>query len=191
MTPDPDNQTNAGQANAEQTDAERMAQDLSTFAIDRTDLKELIRSIPENHNLNLTTVEYELSILKILAAGWGISFYMPAGHPEKADLANAFWTNIQEISRQISLLTATTTGKQIDYFDILKSRLNDYMAVMQANPQEVTDPTQVIGPAFADACNSGDNAVAILVGAKMFTLTMGAVKEYIDAIEKKNREDLN
>lgn len=59
------------------------------------------------------------------------------------------------------------------------------MASMEENPRELTDPTQVIGPAFADVCNSKDNAAAILVGTKMFTLTMGAVKEYIDAIEKR------
>jgi hypothetical protein len=54
--------------------AEQMAQDLATFAFDRTDTKELLTSIPENSNLNLTTIEYELQILKILSAGWGISF---------------------------------------------------------------------------------------------------------------------
>lgn len=103
------------------TRAHKMAQDLSAFAIDRTDLKEIIGALPVDHKLNLTTIEYELSILKILAAGWGISFYMPATHPEKESLANAFWTNIQEISQQISTLTQTTTGQEIDYFDILKT----------------------------------------------------------------------
>ncbi|THB78031.1 MAG: hypothetical protein D3926_14010 [Desulfobacteraceae bacterium] len=174
-----------------QTKADNMAQDLCTFAIDRTDLKSLMGSIPEDHQLNLTTLEYELSILKILAAGWGISFYMAATDPDKSVVSNSFWMGIREISQQISTLTQTTTGQEINYFDILKNRLDAYMAVMQDNPEQATDPTQVIGPAFARACGSENDAMAILIGTKMFTLTMGAVKEYIDNMKRPSTQRPN
>ena len=55
---------------------QQLAQDLTTFAIDRTDLKGLLTAIPESSNLNLTTIEYELQILKILSVGWGASLFL-------------------------------------------------------------------------------------------------------------------
>ena len=113
--------------------AEQMAQDLATFAFDRTDTKELLTSIPENSNLNLTTIEYELQILKILSAGWGISFFIPETDKNKEKLTNVFWEHIREMSNSISNLTQTTTGQSIDYFDILKKRLNTYLVNMQEN----------------------------------------------------------
>ncbi len=160
---------------------QQMAKDLSTFAIDRTDLKTLVNSIPEETDLNRNTIEYELSILKILSTGWAISFYLPASDPKKAELANSYWTHIRDISHQISTLAQTTTGHEIDYFDILKQRLDNYMQVMKKHTETKSDPAAVMGPAFASACSHPDDAVVILIGTKMFSLTMGAVKTYIDA----------
>ncbi len=57
---------------------QKLAQNLASFAIDRTDLKELLSALPAENNLNITTIEYELGILKILSVGWGISFFMAA-----------------------------------------------------------------------------------------------------------------
>ncbi|MCD4677822.1 MAG: hypothetical protein K8S18_17780, partial [Desulfobacula sp.] len=65
---------------------QNLAQDLAAFAIDRTDLKELLAAIPENSDSNLTAIEYELQILKILSVGWGISFFMPATDKNKGPL---------------------------------------------------------------------------------------------------------
>ncbi|MFO7751437.1 MAG: hypothetical protein R6V54_15240 [Desulfobacteraceae bacterium] len=171
-----------GQAKKEALSIEKLAENLATFAIDRNDLKMLMQGIPDNSDLNLTSVEYELQILKILSVGWAISFYMPAGD-NKTDLSRIFWEYIREISKNISNLTETTTGESVDYFSILKERLDDYVKIMQENPNGESEPSMVMGPAFAEACNSPGNAIAVLTGTKMFTLTLGGVKEYLNAVE--------
>ena len=167
----------------ERISVEQLAQNLTTFAIDRTDLKQLLTAIPENSGLNLTTIEYELQILKILSVGWAVSFYMASTDKNKAVLTQAFWESIREISQNISTLTETTTGQNIDYFEILKQRLETYLDTMKVKPDEAQNPASIMGPAFARICSSENNAIAILTGTKMFTLTLGAVKEYLNAVE--------
>ena len=159
-----------------------LAKNLASFAIDRTDLKEILSVLPQGHGLNKTAIEYELGILKILSVGWGLSFFMAATDKNKGQISQSYWEIIREISQNISTLTETTTGKQIDYFGILKERLDTYLEKMQANPGQSADPTSLIGPMFADACGCSGNAIAILTGTKMFTLTLGAVKEYLNAV---------
>lgn len=171
-----------GHANKETLTVEKLAQNLATFAIDRTDLKELLSTLPGDDNSNLTTIEYELQILKILSVGWAISYFMPATDKNKGPLAQIFWEHIREVSNNISTLTKTTTGKDIDYFEIIKERLNTYLAIMQKNPDEAENPANYIGPAFSSACNCENDAIAVLTGTKMFTLTLGAVKEYLNAV---------
>ncbi len=176
--------------NKESLTPHKLSKDLATFAIDRADLKELLAAVPEDSQLNLTTVEYELQILKLLSVGWAISFFLPATDPNKGPVTEMFWEFIREISNNISTLTQTTSGKQLDYFEILKERLNAYVKIMQEVPDEAQNPANVIGPAFADMCNAKDNAIAILMGTKMFTLTLGAVKEYLN-ISKLEDTKLN
>jgi hypothetical protein len=166
----------------QQLSIQETAQNLAAFAIDRTDLKEMLAALPKEAGLNLTTIEYELGILKILSVGWGISFFMPAGDKNKTPLSESFWHLIKEISENISTLTETTTGHKIDYFNILKERLDTYIQSLHANPDGNTDPAAVMGPAFARACGCPDNAIVILTGTKMFSLTLGAVKEYLAAV---------
>ena len=162
---------------------QKLAQNLAAVAIDRTDLKELLSAIPENSNLNRTAIEYELQILKILSVGWAISFFMPTTDKNKSPLTQIFWELVREISNNISTLTQTTTNQTIDYFKILKERLDTYLKVMQENPEEDQNPATIIGPIFAGTCKCENDAVAILIGTKMFTLTLGAVKEYLNAVK--------
>lgn len=162
---------------------EQTAGDLCTFAIDRTDVMDLLSAIPSNSNLNKTTIEYELQLLKILSVGWALSFFIDQTDRNKGPLTQHFWEKIREISNNISTLTQSTTGKPIDYFEILKTRLNTYLEAFQKNPDHSQNPASVIGPVFALACNSPDNAAAILTGTKMFALTLGAVKEYLNAVK--------
>ncbi len=179
-----DNNTPSSEAGSpDKLTVEQLAKNLASFAIDRTDLKELMAAIPKENNLNMTTLEYELGILKILSVGWGIAFYMAATDKNKPPLTNNYWEMIREISENISTLTETTTGTKIDYFGILKERLDTFVAKMQDNPAGETEPTAVMGPAFAQACGSPDDPMAILTGTKMFTLTLGAVKEYLAAVK--------
>jgi hypothetical protein len=172
-----------GQDNKELLSIEKIAQNLSTFAIDRTELKQLLEAIPADTPLNLTTFEYELQLLKILSVGWAISFFMPAEDKHKGPLAELFWGHIRDISNNISMLTQTTSGAKVDYFEILKTRLDTYLDVMKNSPDEAGNPAGIIGPVFASVCNSENDAVAILAGTKMFTLTLGAVKEYLNAVK--------
>ncbi len=161
---------------------EELATNLSTYAIDREDLKALVQTIPRENDLNMATVEYELQILRILSVGWAISFYM-AEQPGKQRLNLVFWEQIREVSTKISTLLETTSGQTIDYFSILKERLDTYVSAMQSNPDQASEPTAVMGPAFAAACNAPQDPIAILVGTKMFTLCLGGVKSYIDSLE--------
>jgi hypothetical protein len=162
---------------------QQLARNLASFAIDRTDLKELLAAIPEDNDLNLNTVEYELGILKILSVGWAIAFYMAATDKNKTPLTESFWEMIQEIAQNISTLTETTTGTQVNYFAILKERLDTYVKEMQETPDQTTEPTAIMGPAFARACRAQDDPMAVLTGTKMFTLTLGAVKEYLASVK--------
>ncbi len=159
-----------------------LAGNLANFAIDRTDLKALLTALPPSHGLNATAVEYELGILKILSVGWGISFFMAAADKNKAVVSQTYWEVIREISQNISSLTETTTGQTIDYFNILKERLDIYLKGMQQSPEKTADPAVIVGPLFAEACHSPGNAIAILTGTKIFTLTLGAVKEYLGSV---------
>jgi hypothetical protein len=164
---------------------EETARNLAGFAVDRTDLKQIMTSLPGEAGLNLTAIEYELGILKILAVGWGISFFMPVSDKNKPLLADSFWQMIREFSQNISFLTETATGQPVNYFEILKKRLTTYVSHMQTGQDHAVDPAAVMGPAFATACGSPDNAIAILSGSKMFSLTLGAVKEYLAAVTIK------
>ncbi len=171
-----------GQTGKEHLTAEKCAENLANFAIDRTDLKEILNTLPADSGFNPTTVEYELQILKILSVGWAISLYIPSTDETKQPLSNAYWGHIREIADNISSLTGTTTGKEIDYFEIIKERLDSYVDAMQANPDQETLPSSIMGKSFARACMSPDNAAVILAGEKMFVLTVGAVKEYLDSV---------
>lgn len=176
-----------GQTKIEPLSVEKLGENLAVFAINRDDLKELLKTVPEENSVHMTTIEYELQILKILSVGWGVAFYMPEGQ-QKQDLTLIFWQHIQEIATNISKLTETTTGNHIDYFNILRNRLDDYLKVMQEYSGEeyyekINNPSYFMGPAFADICHCPDNAAVILVGTKMLTLTLGAVKEYLNAVE--------
>ena len=162
---------------------QKLAQNLATFAIDRTDLKELLAAIPENSAPNLTAIEYELQILKILSVGWAISFFIPITNKNKSPLTRTFWELVREISKNISALTKTTTGLSIDYFEVLKERLNTYLEAMKGNSDETQNPAAIIGPVFARACKCESDTFAILTGTKIFTLTLGAVKEYLTDVK--------
>jgi hypothetical protein len=72
------------------------------------------------------------------------------------------------------------TGHEIDYFQILKDRLDMYLNALSSHP-DASQPVAVIGPEFARTCGNADDAFTVLCGAKMFTATIGSVKEYLEA----------
>ncbi len=180
-----------GQVKKQELYIEKLGENLAVFAINRDDLKELISTIPDNSDLNITTIEYELQILKIISVGWAISFYMPYSDINKKPLSKIFWTHISEISKNISNITQVTSGTQIDYFQILKKRLDKYVEVLQKNSGNNTGTSSIIGAVFAEICKFDNNAMVVLIGTKMFTLTIGAIKEYLGAVEIKVNKERN
>ncbi len=156
------------------------SENLVNYAVNRDDLKLVLSNMPEGRGTRLVKVEYELQILKIVSTGWAISVYME-NRSEKESLAEAFWNAINEFSKDLSEVTGLMIGKDIDYFQILKERLDIYVNSMNQS-QEKTDTAAIIGPSFAAICGDEDDAVIILAGAKIFTTAVNAVKEYLATV---------
>jgi hypothetical protein len=156
-------------------------EDLFNFAVDREDIKTLIANLPKETECKPAAVEYELQLLKIIITGWSISFYLEE-YSQRDQLAEIFWKLIHEFSETLSETTQLMTGQNINYFQILKDRLDMYVAALTEKP-ESTEPVAVIGPEFATVCGNGDDIFAIMTGSRMFILTISSVKEYLEAME--------
>ena len=151
------------------------------FAIDRTDIRNLVEGLHETAKINRNTVEYELPILKIITVGWGISYFI--GHaPYKNVLLEIFWEAIREFSQSLSETAKLMAGQDIDYFQTLKDRLNMYVSAMNENP-EAKEPAVIIGPEFANACGNRDDVFTVMTGSKIFIATAGSVKEYLEKVK--------
>ena len=162
------------------SELEKTHQDLVDFAIDREDIKWLMDRLPQEADIKRVTVEYELQILKIISVGWSLSFYLE-NSPQKTELLSTYWEAIHEFSHGISTTTEYMIGQQIDYFQILKERLDMYVAALSKNP-EAPEPAQVIGPEFARICGNADDIFTFMTGSKMFISTINKVKAYLEAI---------
>ena len=159
---------------------EKAGEDLLSFAIDREDVKWLMTQLPEETEINRGTVEYELQILKIISVGWSISYYLES-NPHKNQLLELFWNSVFELSQSISTTAGLMIGNDIDYFQILKDRLDIYVDAMTKKP-DATEPAAVIGPEFARNCGEVDDIFAIMTGSKMFIATISGVKEYLETV---------
>ena len=157
---------------------------LVNFAINRDDLKEFLKLLPAEKELNLVTIEYEVQILKIISVGWGISFFLSVSS-HKNELAEVFWNAVNRFSVDLSLTASSVTGKEIDYFSILKERLDQYVAALSSS-KDAVEPLSIIGPEFAKICGNKDNAHVIMLGNRVFGSTVGGVKEYILSVEIQN-----
>ena len=160
---------------------EQAAEDLFNYAIDREDIKWLMAHLSEEEDVKRTTVEYELPILKIISVGWSLSYYLP-GSPQKEALSNLYWTAINDFSKDLSTTTEMMTGQKIDYFEILKERLNTYVKALEEQP-DARDPAAVIGPEFAKTCGNADDIFTFMTGSKMFMSVIARVKEYLEAVK--------
>lgn len=162
------------------TGIEKAGEDLFNFAVDRDDVKALMEHLPEEAEIKRVTVEYELQILKIISVGWSISYYLE-NRPLKNELVELYWQAVQEFSKSISASTELMTGHEIDYFQILKDRLDMYLDALYKN-SDVSQPVAVIGPEFARTCGNVDDPFTVITGARMFNATIGSVKEYLKTI---------
>ena len=154
---------------------------LFNFAVDREDVKLLVGQLSGEAKCKAAAVEYELQLLKIIATGWLTSFFLEK-YPQRDQLLEIFWRLIHEFSANLSRTTGLMTGCDIDYFQILKERLDLYVAALKAKT-EMVEPAAVIGPEFAGFCGDADDIFTVMTGSRMFILTAARIKNYLDSIE--------
>lgn len=162
------------------SELEKAGADLLDFAVDREDVKWLMDHLPPEAAIKRVTVEYELQILKIIGVGWSLSYYLEDS-PQKTELLEKYWAAINEFSRGLSTTTEYMIGQNIDYFQILKERLDMYVAALAKNP-DTPEPALVIGPEFARICGNVNDIFTFMTGSKMFISTINNVKAYLEAI---------
>lgn len=167
--------------NEEKTATVQAGENLFTFAVDRQDVKEFMALLPENSDIKKPAVEYELQLLKIIMVGWAVSFYAVDG-PEKNEILETYWQSVREFSWSLSEASGLMIGKDIDYFQTVKDRLNTYVAAMEKTP-EAPEPAVIIGPEFAKACGHPDETFTTMTGSRMCVATLQAVREYVQAID--------
>jgi len=98
--------------------------------------------------------------------------------PEKETLLESFWQAIDEFSKGLSDVTNLTTGADINYFHMIKERVDTYVQTLNMQP-DAKDPAAVIGPTFAGICNTPDNIHVIMTGNRVFNAAIISVKEYL------------
>ncbi len=160
---------------------EEASENLVNFSIDRNDLMLILKDFPQEAEINLVGIEYEIQLLKILSVGWGISFFMGES-PKKKELTETFWNTINAFSNNISSVTSSAIGKDIDYFKILKERIDIYVNALTVF-LDVSDPASVIGPTFAKLCGNEEDSRTISAGKKVFNSSIGGVRDYLESIE--------
>lgn len=158
------------------------AEDLFNYAIEREDVKLLVEQLSPASRLKPSAFEYELQILKIISVGWGLAYCLEGTPGRKAVLGELFWRAVNDFSKELSETTGLMIGQDIDYFQILKSRLDQYVQAMQADPQ-AADPAVVVGPVFAGLCGNSDNIFAAMGGSKMFANAVARVRQYLEALK--------
>ena len=166
---------------AKNSEVEQAGEDLFNFVVDREDIKWLMSHLSEAADIKRETVEYELQILKIISVGWSISYYLE-NSPHKRKLLDLYWKAVHDFSQTISTATGQLIGQDIDYFQILKDRLDMYVDALAQNP-DAPEPAVVIGPEFARTCGNAEDIFTFMTGSKMFITAINRTKEYLEAIK--------
>ena len=167
------------------SDIEKMAasidnagEQLFQFAIDRGDMKTILDALPVEMQAKRGVMEYEIQILRIITVGWAIAFFL-ADDQTGGALGELYWEHVRAFSGTLSASAAMAVNSDIDYFEILKQRLGDYLEALNS-AGKIPEPAMVVGPAFAGVCGNKQDAGATLAGSKMFAHTLHAVREYLD-----------
>ncbi|MGB5983771.1 MAG: hypothetical protein WBG37_00585 [Desulfobacterales bacterium] len=160
---------------------EQVGQGLFDFALEREDIKWLLGRFPREPAVKSATLEYELQILKIVTVGWAIAYHLES-HPWKMPLQEIYWQAMRDFSQTLSSTTELMIGQDIDYFEVLKGRLDSYVAALEQQPK-APEPVQVIGPAFAAECGATDDLEISMTGSKIFASALGQVKTYLAALD--------
>ncbi|MBU4035529.1 MAG: hypothetical protein KKA35_03775, partial [Proteobacteria bacterium] len=157
---------------------EKAGEDLFNFAINREDLKLIMSLLPEEAYIKRETVEYELQILKFISTGWGITYFLE-NSTHKDRLTELYWKAVYQYSQNISETTYLMIGQKIEYFQILKQRLEMYLEAMKEQPN-APEPAVIMGPEFARTCGNVEDVFTIMAGSRMFKSTVGSVKNYFE-----------
>ena len=155
----------------------RAGEQLFEFAIDRGDMAAILDALPLEAAEKRVALEYEIQLLRIISVGWAIAFFL-VDSGLKTPIGQSFWNHVRAFSTTLSSSASLNMGSDIDYFDILKKRLDTYVGALDA-AGKIPEPAMAIGPAFAGVCGDPDDACAMLAGIKMFSLTINAVREYL------------
>ncbi len=153
---------------------------LLNYAVQREDLKGLVAGLPVEAAVDPVAMEYEIQILKIVSVGWGISYFM-GERPEKAALAEAYWGEVRDFSGRISAITTETSGREIDYFQALRERVDIYVNALN-HFSDVDDPGPVIGHTFAKLCGDEEDMYTMVSGKRVFHLSLAGVKSYLESV---------
>lgn len=163
----------------EKSALETAGEELFNYAIDREDIKWLMERLPPEAEVKPAAVEYELAILKIISVGWSISYHMEK-NPDKEPLLTLFWGAVQEFSKNLSETTELMIGQEIDYFQVLRERLDRYVAAMEQR-DEAEGPAPVVGVKFAAQCGNKNDIFAFMTGSKLFMSVVARVRQYLQA----------
>jgi len=150
---------------------------LFNYSIARKDIEELAASVAEDSSIGIDMYTYELQILKIISIGVCIN-YLLQDSEYKADISEKYWQSILEFSDSVTKATMDYSNTPVNYFDVLKKSLDFYVAKLNAN-QEASEPSSVIGPAFAEKCGNIDDTHAVLLGSKMFNSVASGLKKFL------------
>lgn len=156
-----------------------IAELLFDYAIDRDDIKWSLGRLPESLSTRLHRIDYEMQLLKIITTGWSISVHL-ADDPQKEPLAQTFWNRILGFSKELSQTTELMTGCDVDYFELIKERLDDYVAVMTGQ-EKGAEPAQFIGARFAELCETPDDLSVSLAGSRMFNTIVLRVGKFLES----------
>ncbi|VEN75065.1 conserved hypothetical protein [Candidatus Desulfarcum epimagneticum] len=157
---------------------QKAAGELFDFAVDRQDVKWLMERLHPEADINRTTVEYELQALKIVTVGWSVAYCLETS-PLKQPLSESYWLRVRDFSNGISEAAKYMAGTDIDYFDILKTRLDMYVQTLSESGEK-EEPASVIGPEFARICGNEQDLFTFMTGSKMFMSSSGRVREYLE-----------
>lgn len=167
---------------------DRAGEQLFQFAIDRSDMQSILDVLPLDVPEKRVALEYEIQLLRIISVGWAITYFLTE-RGLKRSLEQLYWEHVRAFSSTLSTSASMTMGADIDYFDILKQRLDFYVQALDSVGQ-ISQPAMAVGPAFADVCGDKEDAVVTLAGSKMFSHTILAVREYLDDITAQQDQEV-
>lgn len=163
-----------------------MAESLVNLSLSRELAAFAVRDMPAQSNT--TVVEYEGRMLQILGVGWAISYFM-AERPEKKAVMEAYWNMLFDFSKNLSTVVSASLAEPFDYIQVLKSRMDTYLAELPDVEASAKDPATFqndiltrVGITFAKLCGGEDDVYLILAGNRLFHLSLEGVKHYLTSV---------